>query len=84
MLWSVGEQILHEVEECGCHRLEDLGLDDAPHGLSVWEGHYVWVPGGFECPKDGVLEPRGSFRPLTGLEWADVRSGVCPKWEGEL
>lgn len=44
----------------------DLGLGDAPEGLSIWEGRYVFVP------HDDV-EPRGVFRDLTYEEWNQLR-----------
>jgi hypothetical protein len=55
--------------------LGDFGLDDAPNGLSVWEGYDHWQPGGYEYPQDGELYYTGKFRPLTAGEVAVLASG---------
>lgn len=59
-------------------RLDDLGLDDAPNGISIWEGDYVWRPGGYECPQDGYSDPVGKFRSPTDAEWQAIREGRSP------
>lgn len=60
--------------------LRDLALDDAPRGLSVWEGTY-------EAPTEpgagGCDEPVGAFRPLTDAEFEAVRRGENP-WPDEV
>lgn len=46
--------------------LDDLGLDDAPLGVSVWEGTYHVINCG-----DGEFDAKadGTFRPATDEEW---------------
>lgn len=69
--WHVG----NEIEEAGVYELDGLGLDDAPRGVTMWEGVYVFVgdePDGIEA------RPQGKFRRLTDAEWAAVRHGFPP------
>jgi hypothetical protein len=59
----------YDLEESGLHELSDLGLDEAPEGLSVFEGRYTG--GGYDSYNgdyhDAYLE--GDFRELTRQEW---------------
>lgn len=80
VLWFVGESLRNEIEEAGLRQLGDLGLDDAPCGVSVWEGSYVWTPGPYEHPEDGDVSPAGCFRAPTDAEWAAIREG-CNPWK---
>lgn len=71
-----GPGIENEIDECGLYDLDELGLDDAPEGLSIWEGtlHTRRVGN----PMDGEEwegELVGGFRPLSPEEWAVVVSG---------
>lgn len=73
-----GSAIEGEISEAGLHALDELGLDDAPVGLSVWEGEFVYEPGyvdGHEMPGEGQTQPAGKFRPLTDEEWDRLRKG---------
>lgn len=87
VLWTVGAHVAFEMWEVGLTQLGDLGLDDAPLGISVWEGKYHWQPGGWECPQDGEMYPKGTFRPPTDEEWTAIREGRCPwdeaKWRAK-
>ena len=63
--------------------IEDLGLDDAPEGISVWEGDLVTTESWTDCGKeyDTELEPANRedpFRDLTDAEWAAIRTGQNP------
>ena len=78
VLWGVGTGLRQEIDEYCFHALGDLGLDDAPAGVSVWEGTYVWQSGGFEHPEDGDMQPVGAFRAPTDDEWTSIRCGNCP------
>lgn len=78
VLWAFGAHLRFEVEEAGFHALGDLGLDDAPQGVSIWEGMYMWEPGGWENPQDGETFPQGTFRNPTDDEWLAIRAGRCP------
>lgn len=64
-----------EFDQIGSCTLGDYGLDDAPNGLSVWEGFDRWVPGGYECPQDGYTEYNGTFRPPTVDELTKLANG---------
>lgn len=79
VLWAVGAYLRIEMEEAGLHDLSDLGLDNAPCGISVWEGKYVaWNPSVWGYPDDAGYEPRGTFRSPTEEEWQEIRAGRCP------
>lgn len=58
--------------------LDDNGLDDAPDGLSIWEGDFhtwqTWTDWGY----DYDAELRGTFRPLTQHEWLLISEGLPP------
>lgn len=68
-----------QLSEVGSSRLDDYGLDDAPHGISIWEGYSLWIPGGYEYPQDGELDFRGEFRKLTPDELTKLANGE-PLW----
>lgn len=78
VLWAVGAHLRFELEERGLSGLDALGLDDAPCGISVWEGKYLWQPGSWEYPQDGSTLPNGAFRAPTDDEWQAIRAGRCP------
>lgn len=81
VLWYTGAHLCGEICEHGCGVfLDDLGLDDAPEGISVWEGIYR---GTRHETTDGVeydTEVSGSFREPTTEEWADICVNLCP-WD---
>jgi len=77
VLWFSGDQLYFEIDGMGGH-LSDLALDDAPEGISVWEGRYVWYPGSYEHPTDGWSEPVGVFRDPTPEEWAQITKNQSP------
>lgn len=64
-----------EAGEVGTYMLDDFGLDDAPNGLSIWEGYNHWQPGGYEYPQDGEIYYIGKFRPLTTEEISTLARG---------
>lgn len=70
-----GPGIEADIEAIGSRYLGDHGLDDAPDGLSIWEGHLSTY---------GELDAElcGSFRALTDAEWARLRETGTP-WEYE-
>ena len=70
-----GPHIGAEVVECSSD-LEDLGLDDCPVGLWVWEGRYVVETyyDTYECD----TTPEGTFRKLTEQEIQALVEGRCP------
>ena len=68
---TIIENLIDGVGRC----LGDLGLDEAPEGLHVWEGDGVWHPGSWECPEDGDMELVGEFRDLTPEECIKLSKG---------
>lgn len=71
-------RIAMEINAIGSMRLDDLGLDDAPDGISIWEGDYVWQSGPYEAPNDGQSMPEGIFRAPTDEEWLAIRQNRSP------
>jgi hypothetical protein len=80
VLWTVGPHLAMEMEEGGLTQLCDLGLDDAPQGISVWEGRVryhrstSWESGHTESE----AETEGTFRPPTPAEWLVIAQNQCP------
>ena len=80
VLFSAGPHLDSLMHDAGLSDLSDLGLDDAPDGISIWEGvvkgrRYETVDG-YEYESDTV----GSFRAPTDEEWASLRRNECP-WD---
>ena len=74
VLYTAGPYLRMEIHEAGIHDIEDLGLDDAPIGISIWEGSLTY---------DGNGEPvaaNGTFREPTEQEWMAIRAHQCP-WD---
>lgn len=82
VLWCAGPCIENEVREVSS-RLDDLGLDDAPHGISIWEGRYVWRSTSWENHLEGDSGPEGAFRAPNDEEWQAIREGRNP-WPSEV
>lgn len=62
------------IDEWG-RSLSDLGLDDAPRGLSMWEGKMGLVDGDAREPDGALL---GTFRPLSSAETLLLVGGLDP------
>lgn len=79
----VGEGIHYMLSETS-QRLDDIGLDDAPQGLRIWEGRARGgeVTHGLEGTDYGDVYLVGAFRELTSLEWDAVIKGRVP-WHVE-
>lgn len=78
IIWVTLGSLLEDQMREGSDDLADLGLDDAPPGISIWEGTFVWRPGSWEYPQDGELWPKGAFRAPSDDEWAAIREGRSP------
>ena len=67
----------HETREIS-GRLDDLGLDDAPDGISVWEGTHAG--GGYNAYQGDYNDvyPVGKFRAPTDDEGQAIREGKNP------
>lgn len=78
VLWTAGPHVNQHIEELGVTDLGELGLDDAPDGITVWEGMLELAPYGHYPPDVVKHELRGAFRQPTDTEWAAIRNGECP------
>lgn len=76
ILWSVGHFSFDEFLSNTGRDLGDLGLDDAPDGIHVWEGRMESGWG-----DDGDLDLEGTFRSPTDDEWNAIRQNRSP-WPG--
>ena len=77
VLSYVGGHMHHEVEAWDSRKIEDLGLTDAPAGISIWEGKYI-----SEISEYEATTPKGRFRKPTGEELMEIVAGRCP-WQVE-
>lgn len=75
VLHTVGPHVTHELDEIG-RALGDIGLDDAPEGISIWEGKIKTSGPDHDGEYDAWLD--GTFREPTDDEWAAIRAGRCP------
>jgi len=76
VLYAIGSCWEAWHEGSGSYRLDDNCLDDAPDGISIWEGRmHGWGP-----DRDGEYdaELRGEFRDLTEEEWKLLAKGEAP------
>lgn len=64
--WHIGEF---------SRQLDDLGLGDAPDGLSIWEGEMGSYRHRTADGDDWDFEANGKFRPLTPEELATFAAG---------
>ncbi len=58
--------------------LADLGLDDAPDGVSIWQGKVRWYKCGYPGEEEWNSELIGEFRRPTADEMAALAAGVWP------
>jgi len=70
-----GCTLYYEIHEVGSVQVGDYGFDDAPEGLTVWEGTSAWQPGSYETPQDGMTIYEGTYRRLNNEELAKVQKG---------
>jgi len=80
VIWTAGPHVRMEIEEYSSVTLAALGLDDAPHGISVWEGRYDYHDTSHPLGPDEGCEatPKGSFRSPTADEWKAICEDRCP------
>jgi len=78
VLWTVGAHVNSMIREAGVNDLDLLGLDDAPEGISIWEGDTKtvhthtpdcnewdsWLEGSFRAPFS-----KGADRTCTALRY---------------
>lgn len=81
VLSTAGPHVACDIEQISGD-LGDLGLDDAPPGISIWEGK---SEGGAYDHYNGDYADTylvGTFREPTEEEWQAIRKGKCP-WSDE-
>jgi hypothetical protein len=80
VLWYDGAWLDVEIHEVGQGlMLEDLGLVNAPAGISIWTGRYVTTR--YDNPETGIdydTEAVGTFRELAPAEWLAFMKGENP------
>lgn len=77
VIWHVGSALDTEINDVGQDDLRELGLDDAPQGISIWEGVGIWYP---DEDGDGSMELKGEYRKPTDGEWVSIRNDKHP-WQ---
>lgn len=81
VVWYTGGHLDYEINEAGMGVwLADLGLDDAPDGISVWEGRYIGTQHDTIDGTEYDTECVGEFRDPTPEEWARIQKNECP-WD---
>lgn len=81
VLWHVGHHIHQEIEVVGVD-LSNLGLDDAPIGISIWEGIFLYNKSGYPGEEELDAVASGSFRAPTPEEWNLIQQNKAP-WNEE-
>lgn len=84
VLYTAGPHVLRIMDDACSRYLDDLGLGDAPEGISVWKGLiksqiYPATPDSAE-EYDSWLE--GTFGPLQPEEWQALQENRCP-WDDD-
>lgn len=74
VLYTVGPHVFCLMEDVG-RALGSIGLDDAPAGISVWEGKTESYKS-YYGEQDVYLE--GEYRDPTPEEWKAIQAGECP------
>jgi len=85
VIWYTGRDLEYMIDSFGC-MLHEICLDDAPHGISIWEGYYVIIPirsAGDDTDCDIEPDPKGAFRKPTEEEWVAIRAGKSPWSEND-
>lgn len=80
VLWTVGPHVTSMIDEAGVRELDLLGLDDAPEGISIWEGSIKTVHHHTPDMNEYDSSLEGSFRTPTNEEWESIRKNECP-WD---
>jgi len=79
VLWGAGGDILEEIANVSA-KLDDLGLDDCPEGIWIWEGKCVGqcYPSTPDHAEEWDSYPKGIFREPTEEEWTAICYNECP------
>jgi hypothetical protein len=77
VLYAIGSCWEVNYEGVGSYCLVDNGLDDAPDGISIWEGKLETK---FSLEGDCDTFLAGEFRELTEEEWKLLAKGEAP-WD---
>lgn len=76
VLWQGGPDYFREFLNDVSWMLSDVGLDDAPDGISIWEGRVVYTHDAYNGDDDAHLN--GKFRDPNDAEWAMIRKNESP------
>jgi len=82
VLFTVGAHVDSMINEAGVSDLDNLGLDDAPEGISIWEGGIKSVHHNTPDANEHEWWLDGKFRDPTAEEWESIRKNKCP-WNDE-
>ena len=82
VLWYTTGSAISDIisDNCSANMAEIVGYPEAhtASGIYIWEGDFKWIPGGYEYPADGELDPQGEFREPTPEEWARITRNENP------
>jgi hypothetical protein len=80
VLFTAGPHVASMINEAGVSDLDNLGLDDAPDGVSIWEGGIKSVHHNTPDANEHEWWLEGAFREPTDEEWESIRKNDCP-WD---
>ena len=80
VLWTAGPHVDSMINEAGVSDLDNLGLGDAPEGISIWEGGIMSVHHNTPDANEYEWWLDGRFRAPTDEEWESIRRNECP-WD---
>ena len=83
VLFTAGPHVDSMINEAGVSDLDNLGLDDAPEGISIWEGGIETVHINTPDANEWDSWLVGKFRDPTSEEWESIRKNECP-WDATL
>lgn len=79
ILFHCGPHIDTELNVVG-RQLDEIGLDDCPEGIWVWEGIYQTIKHDYTDGMEYSTEPVGKFSHPTRIEWGCIQGNICP-WD---
>jgi len=78
VVWCSDDSMIEFEISASGNQLDDLGLGDAPEGISIWEGEYAYRTYDTANGIEHYTEPVGVFRPPTAEEWVAIMAGMNP------
>lgn len=79
VIYTAGPHVRYMLDEIG-PALDDIGLDDAPPGISVWKGKTLGTKShdGESDVELVAVDENERFRAPTPNEWLAIEHGACP------